>query len=100
MKRRLSSPMWPYLLDKMLAQNGEAVRRNVVTGLFDSEKIVISEGLSAGESVITSWTSELKDGTKVYFAVFRRYPYKIMVKDDVLHIEAAAFCGLQYIQIV
>lgn len=48
-----------------VAQNGKAVRRNVVTGLFDSEKVVISEGLSAGESVITSWTSELKDGTKV-----------------------------------
>ena len=35
---------------------------------------------------------------KVYLTVFGRYRYKFRVKDDVLHIEAAAFCDLQYIK--
>ncbi|MBR5407778.1 MAG: efflux RND transporter periplasmic adaptor subunit [Lachnospiraceae bacterium] len=48
-----------------VAKNGNVVKRNVVTGLFDTDRIVISEGLSAGEHVITSWTSELKEGVKV-----------------------------------
>ena len=48
-----------------MAENGKAVRRNVKTGLFDADRIVISEGLNAGDRVITSWTSELKEGVKV-----------------------------------
>jgi hypothetical protein len=35
---------------------------------------------------------------KVYLSVFGRYRYKIKFKDDILHIEAATFCVLQYIQ--
>lgn len=48
-----------------VAENGKAVRRNVKTGLFDADRIVISEGLNAGDRVITSWTSELKEGVKI-----------------------------------
>ena len=35
---------------------------------------------------------------KVYLSVFGRYRYKIKFKDDILHIEAATFCVIQYIQ--
>ncbi len=48
-----------------VAENGRAVRKNVVTGLFDADRIVISEGLNPGERVIISWSSELKEGTRI-----------------------------------
>jgi len=48
-----------------VAQNGQAVRKDVVTGMFDGDSIVVSEGLDAGERVITSWNSALKEGVKI-----------------------------------
>lgn len=45
--------------------DGKAAKREVVTGLFDKERVVVSEGLNEGESVITSWTNDLMDGVKV-----------------------------------
>lgn len=48
-----------------VAENGKAVRKDVTTGLFDTDRIVISEGLNAGDHVITSWSSELKEGTRL-----------------------------------
>ena len=46
-------------------QNGVAVRTNVTTGLYDSEKIVITAGLNPGDQIVTSWASGLKDGAEV-----------------------------------
>ena len=48
-----------------VAENGKVARRDVVTGLFDADRIVVSEGLKEGDRVITSWSSELKEGTKI-----------------------------------
>ena len=46
-------------------KNGVAVRKNVETGIYDSKNIVITDGLSAGNRVVTSWASGLKDGAEV-----------------------------------
>ena len=48
-----------------IAVNGQVVRRDVVTGMFDADRIVITEGLSDGDRVITSWSSDLKEGKKI-----------------------------------
>ena len=48
-----------------VVENGKAVRRNVKTGLFDVDRIVVSEGLNEGDRIITSWTSELKEGVRI-----------------------------------
>ena len=46
-------------------KNGVAVRKNVETGIYDAKRIVITEGLSPGNRVVTSWASGLKDGAEV-----------------------------------
>ncbi len=46
-------------------ENGIAVRRDVQTGLYDSDNIVITDGLSPGNLLVTSWASGLKDGAQV-----------------------------------
>lgn len=48
-----------------LNENGIAKKVYVQTGLYDSEKIQITEGISADSVVITSWSARLKDGEKV-----------------------------------
>ena len=40
----------------------------VEVGIFDSENIVIRSGLTMDDQVLTTWTSELKDGYKVALA--------------------------------
>ena len=40
----------------------------VETGLFDTENIEIKSGLTMDDQVLTTWTSELKEGTKVALA--------------------------------
>lgn len=40
----------------------KAVRRDVTSGLYNNDRIVILEGLSSGEEVITTWGAGLKDG--------------------------------------
>ncbi|MCR5232881.1 MAG: efflux RND transporter periplasmic adaptor subunit [Lachnospiraceae bacterium] len=45
--------------------NGIARRKDVVVGLSEGDSIEIKEGLNADDLVITSWTSGLKEGTKV-----------------------------------
>ena len=37
----------------------------VEVGIFDSENIVVLSGITMEDKVLTSWTSELKEGTKV-----------------------------------
>ncbi len=48
-----------------VVQNGVAARRDVVTGLFDLDRIVIIEGLNDGDRIITSWTSDLNEGDRI-----------------------------------
>lgn len=48
-----------------VAKDGKAVKRDVKTGMFDEKNIVITKGLSGGEEVITSWSSDLRDGTDI-----------------------------------
>lgn len=43
----------------------KAVRRDVTTGLYNNDRIVILEGLSSGEEVITTWGAGLKDGASI-----------------------------------
>ena len=52
----------PYIY---VAEDGVAQERDVKIGMFNSESVVISEGLSVGETVITSWSGELRNGVKV-----------------------------------
>lgn len=46
-------------------ENGKAVRKDVTTGLYNEDSIVITEGISAGEEIITSWASGLKEGAEI-----------------------------------
>ena len=34
-------------------------------GIFDKDNIVVTSGLTLDDMVLTTWTSELKEGTKV-----------------------------------
>lgn len=43
----------------------KAVRRNVTAGAYNNEMIVILEGLSEGDRVITTWGAGLKDGAAI-----------------------------------
>jgi RND family efflux transporter MFP subunit len=48
-----------------VAENGVAVKKNVTTGMFDADRIVVSDGINEGDRVITSWSSALEDGVKI-----------------------------------
>ncbi len=48
-----------------VVRDGKVAMQDVVTGLFDSDRIVVSEGLSEGDSVITNWSPELIEGLDV-----------------------------------
>ena len=48
-----------------VAEDGVAKKRDITTGMFDEKHIVITSGLSTGESVITSWASDLRDGAEI-----------------------------------
>lgn len=49
-------------------QQGTINEVPVTVGIFDSKQIVVASGLSLDDLVITTWTSELKDGVKVTLA--------------------------------
>ncbi len=46
-------------------RNGVAEKQYVKTGIFDDSTIVITEGLTPNDNVITTWSSQLRDGTPV-----------------------------------
>ncbi len=48
-----------------LSVDGRAVKTRVATGIFDDENIVITEGISQGDAVITSWSPRLLDGVEI-----------------------------------
>ncbi len=48
-----------------LCVDGKAVKTYVTTGIFDDTTIAILEGISKGDTVITSWSPRLLDGAQV-----------------------------------
>lgn len=47
------------------ARDGQAWRRDITAGPYNNEQIVVLEGLSGGEEVITTWGAGLKDGAAI-----------------------------------
>ena len=45
-----------------LNQDSRAVKRYVVTGIFDDENMVIEEGIDLGDEIVTSWSPQLTSG--------------------------------------
>lgn len=48
-----------------LCVDGKAVKKYVTTGIFDDTTIAVTEGINAGDTVITSWSPRLLDGVEV-----------------------------------
>lgn len=48
-----------------LNQNGVAAKTYVTTGLFDDTIIEITDGIAAGDIVVTSWSPRLLDGAEI-----------------------------------
>ena len=48
-----------------LARDGQAWRQDITAGPYNNEKIVVLDGLSGGEEVITTWGAGLKDGAAI-----------------------------------
>lgn len=48
-----------------LEVDGKAVKTYIVTGIFDDTNITVTEGISQGDMVITSWSPRLLDGVEV-----------------------------------
>lgn len=51
-----------------LVQNDKAVRTDVTVGLYTADKVTITEGLSSGDEIITTWAAGLKDGAPIRYA--------------------------------
>ena len=45
--------------------DGRAKKTNVTTGLYDVENIVITEGITKDDIVITTWSAQLREGVAV-----------------------------------
>lgn len=45
--------------------DGKAKRTQVTTGLYDIDRIVITEGLTREDTIITTWSAQLRDGVEV-----------------------------------
>lgn len=49
-------------------ESGNAVRKDLVTGMSDAETIVVEEGLQPSSLIITTWHPDLADGAAVLLA--------------------------------
>lgn len=45
--------------------DGKAKRTNVSTGLYDIDRIVVTEGLTRADTIITTWSAQLRDGVEI-----------------------------------
>lgn len=45
--------------------DGKAKRTEVSTGLYDIDRIVVTEGLTKEDTIITTWAAQLRDGVEV-----------------------------------
>ncbi|HNW05149.1 MAG TPA: efflux RND transporter periplasmic adaptor subunit [Oscillospiraceae bacterium] len=50
-----------------LAKDGKAVRTPIQTGLSDETVTAVTEGVSAGDRVVTSWSPDLADGAELSY---------------------------------
>lgn len=48
-----------------LCVDGRAVKTYVATGIFNDTEIAVIDGITAGDTVITSWSARLMDGAEV-----------------------------------
>lgn len=48
-----------------VAENGTAKRKDVETGIFDMDTITVLSGLSEEDTLITSWSANLREGAEV-----------------------------------
>ena len=48
-----------------VAENGIAKRKDVETGIFDMDTITVLSGLSTEDTLITSWSANLREGAEV-----------------------------------
>ena len=48
-----------------VADKGYAVKKNVVVDIYGDEQTTISEGISNGDEVITTWSGSLNDGAEI-----------------------------------
>lgn len=48
-----------------LLQDGKAVRSDVTISLYTADEIAVTNGLTPGDQVITTWSSSLRDGAAV-----------------------------------
>ena len=48
-----------------VAQKDVAKRKDVETGIFDEKTITVLSGLLAEDQLITSWSSNLRDGASI-----------------------------------
>ena len=46
-------------------EDGKAVKKDITAGIYDSEYIVVKEGLSSSDNVISTWSNEMYDGAEV-----------------------------------
>ena len=52
----------PYVF---LYESGQAKKTAIQTGIFNDTSVQVTEGLATNSSLITSWSSQLRDGAKV-----------------------------------
>ena len=45
--------------------DGKAKKTNITTGLYDVEEVVVKDGLSKDDIVITTWSAQLREGVTV-----------------------------------
>ncbi len=48
-----------------VAENGSAKRKDVETGIFDMDTITVLSGLTTEDTLITSWSANLREGAEV-----------------------------------
>ena len=46
-------------------EDGKAIKKDITAGIYDSEYIVVKEGLSSSDNVISTWSNEMYDGAEV-----------------------------------
>lgn len=59
----------------IVAKNGLAIMKEIKTGVRKSSEIEVIEGLSAGDTIVTSGLLFLKDGMPVIFPQSRKILY-------------------------
>lgn len=51
-----------------ISVDGRAVKKPITTGIFDDDNIVVTDGLSLGDILVTSWSPQLTEGVLLHDA--------------------------------